>query len=46
MISFIVSLILFGGFYDWNVSMTGICILVEILILYGKKAPIYKKKKN
>ena len=46
MISFIVSLILLGGFYDWNVSITGICILIEILVLYCKKKPIYKKKKN
>lgn len=46
MISFILSLILFGGFYEWNVTLTGICILVEILVFYGKKKPVYKRKKN
>lgn len=46
MISFIMSLVLLGGFYDWSVSITGICILIEILVLYCRKKPIYKKKKD
>ena len=46
MISFVMSLVLLGGFYDWNVTMTGICILIEILLFYQKKKPIYQRKKN
>ena len=46
MISFVMSLILFGGFYEWNVTVIGICILLEILFFYQKKKPVYHRKRN
>ena len=46
MISFVVSLILLGGFYEWNATIIGMSILVEILFFYQKKKPIYQREKN
>ena len=46
MISFIMGLLLFGGFYDFSVSATAVCVVAEILFHYCKKKPVYQKKKN
>lgn len=46
MFSFIIGLLLFGGFYDFSVSATAVCVVAEILFHYYKKKPVYQKKKN
>lgn len=43
---FIGALILFGGFYDWNVALIGIFLcLCALLLNYGKQG-VYKKEKK
>lgn len=32
MISYIIGLLLFGGFYDFSVSATAVCVVAEILL--------------
>lgn len=39
----VAAVILMGGFFDWSVAAVGIGIVVEILFLYYKKEPVYKK---
>ena len=39
MISYIIGLLLFGGFYDFSVSATAVCVVAEILFHYYKKKP-------
>lgn len=46
MISYIMGLLLFGGFYDFSVSATAICVVVEILAHYKKRKSVYRKKRN
>lgn len=46
MISFVIGLLLFGGFYDVSVSATAVCVVAEILLHYYKKKPVYQKNKN
>jgi len=45
-ISYIVGILLFGGFYDFSVSATAVCVVAEILAHYVKKKPVYRKKGN
>lgn len=43
---FIGALILFGGFYDWNVALIGILVcLCALLLNYGKQGGYKKEKK-
>ena len=46
MISYIMGLLLFGGFYDFSVLATAVCVVAEIIVHYYKKKPVYQKKKN
>lgn len=46
MISYIMGILLFGGFYDFSISATAVCVVAEILFHYYKKKPVYQKKKN
>jgi len=40
----IVTLLLFGGFYDWNIAFVGCCICLYAMMLFCKKQPIYRKE--
>lgn len=37
-------LVLYGGFYDWNVSIAGVFILTAILVHYLQRRQVYKEK--
>lgn len=46
MISYIVGILLFGGFYDFSVSAIAVCVVAEIVVHYYEKKPVYRKRKN
>lgn len=39
-------LLLFGGFYDWNIAFIGIFICLYVLLLYCGKQDCYKKERR